>query len=279
MSTRSILALLVVAGGLTAGCISPSPTDRVQAYLGPETDLGKPSPVEATLPAGGFDAAFLVINDTTNPESAGPLSEPILAQMNVRAREQLVLNFPIRFSRELSAEGVTPQGNATELVRLAGSEAGDYMMLVLFSSEESEYAAYFGLGPSQGGGATGTGGVGGRPAIPGYQVQNFALVEMALLETGSGRLIIGANGRAWATLNRLEIPIESNNYPVVRRALHNAPIFPEEDVAYDTLRGVAADDALKEALMQLKIAWAKRFPPSKTAGNPTAAGSRSEGGT
>ena len=90
--------------------------------------------------------------------------------------------------------------------------------------------------------------------------ENYALVELALLDTQACRALIQAQGQAYSTLKKLDVLITPNNiYPVVRRALMNPPIYPDPEHADDTLRGVASDDALKQALIHLKEEWMRVF--------------------
>ena len=66
------------------------------------------------------------------------------------------------------------------------------------------------------------------------------------------------DGQAWATLERLAVPLESNVYPVVRRAQTQPPIYPKsESDAFETLRWVSGQDAIAQAVMHLEEEWNK----------------------
>jgi hypothetical protein len=86
------------------------------------------------------------------------------------------------------------------------------------------------------------------------------LVELALMDVAPGQLVARADGRAWSQLLRLDVPIESNVYPVIHRSLRAAPIYPPEEQAKDVLRSIAGDEALEQAVMHLQQSWAKRSP-------------------
>ncbi|MEO8327326.1 MAG: hypothetical protein ABI618_15855, partial [Nitrospirota bacterium] len=65
-------------------------------------------------------------------------------------------------------------------------------------------------------------------------------------------------GQAWASLERLNVPLESNVYPVVRRYQNQPPIYPNsESEEYETLRWVSGQDAIAQAVMHLEILWKK----------------------
>jgi len=124
------------------------------------------------------------------------------------------------------------------------------VLVALFSSEESEVPTYLGVtgDPEQGG---------GRPGVPGYEAVNYALAELALIDAVSGQVVARSEGRVWVRLNRLNVPIKSNAYPVIHRSLRVAPIYPPEADAKDILRSIAGDEALEQAVAKLQEAWAK----------------------
>jgi hypothetical protein len=59
-------------------------------------------------------------------------------------------------------------------------------------------------------------------------------------------------------LERLAVPLQSNIYPVVRRAQTQPPIYPNsESEAFETLRWVSGQDAIAQAVMHLEELWRK----------------------
>ena len=92
----------------------------------------------------------------------------------------------------------------------------------------------------------------------GYRAENYARLELALLDGQTGRPVVMTDGQAWATLERLAVPLESNVYPVVRRAQTQPPIYPKsESDAFETLRWVSGQDAIAQAVMHLGEEWNK----------------------
>jgi hypothetical protein len=126
------------------------------------------------------------------------------------------------------------------------------VLIALFSSAESEVPVYLPLdgAPEQGG---------ARPQVSGFETNNYALAELALLEVQTGRVVAKAEGRAWTQLNHLYAPVESNSYPVIHRSQRIAPIYPKEANAKEVLRSVAGDEALEQAIFDLQKQWQKAF--------------------
>ena len=242
--------VLIIFASLLLSCSTETPA-RMNAYLGPSGGQGVSSG-QPTLPEGGIQAGLLVINDTTAPGSAPPLSPENLAILTEGIRVQIMKAVPITFVNVIDNPGITPNGDSQQIAALARQAGVSYLMLAILSSNESEVPTYLPInGIIQGGG--------GPPTTPGYEAENFAIAELALLDGTTGRALVQTHGRAYATLYRLNVPTESNAYPVVVRAQLFNPIFPQGNNAHDTLRGVAADDAIKQSVMHLKTEWNDKF--------------------
>ena len=242
----SILASLLVA------CGTDSPA-RMNAYLGAMNAKGTaPAQEPVQIPEGGIQAGLLIINDTTAPGSAPSLSPEAFSALSEGIRVQIMNAVPITFVKVLDNTGITPRGNSEELLARARQEGLSYLMVAILSSNESEIPTYLPInGIIQGGGGPNT--------VPGYEAQNFSVFELALLDSKTGRSLIQANGRAYSTLYRLNVPTDSNVYPVVVRARLFNPIYPQGNNAHDTLRGIAGDDAIKQGVMHLRIMWKDQF--------------------
>lgn len=252
MRIQNILSwfVLVVLAGMLLACSTETPA-RMNAYLGPGAGKSASSG-QQPMPEGRIQAGLLVINDTTAPDSAPPLSPEAFAALAEGIRVQIMNAVPITFVKVLDNTGITPNGDSQEVVALARQGGLDYLMLAILSSNESEIPTYLPInGIIQGGG--------GPPTTPGYEAQNFALAELALLDGNTGSSLVQTHGRAYATLYRLNVPTESNAYPVVVRSRLFNPIFPQGNNAHDTLRGIAADDAIKKGVLELTIEWNEKF--------------------
>jgi len=242
---------LLLHAFLLAGC-SQTPIARMDSYLGLSTQ-GTPAITSAPVDksSGPFDVGLLVINDISAQDSAPALSDKARAFLTDQVQRRVETAVPIRIVTVLAGTEAALSHDSQRLRQFAQERAVPYLLLALFSSAESEVPTYLGLGgsPEQGG---------GRPNVPGFEANNYALAELALLNVATGQLVARADGRAWSQLLRLYVPIKSNVYPVVHRSLRTAPIYPPEDQAKDVLRSIAGDEALEQAVMHLQESWAKR---------------------
>jgi len=250
MRPLTLLSAFLAGAVLSAGC-STKPPARIAAYLGPAVESAQTTPADLrALAEVQWQAGLLLINDTSLAESAPALSDGSLAFLSDAVRHRIEQKTPIRITKVLPSSGLTPD-TAQQTVTSLGREQGvPYILVVVFSSMESEVPLMlpFTGDPEQGG---------GRPGTPGFEAVNYALAELALLETGTGKVVARSDGRAWSRLNRLYVPVKSNAYPVIHRSLRVAPIYPKEENAKDVLRSVAGDEALEQAVYLWEMAWAK----------------------
>ena len=204
------------------------------------------------LPAGKVTAALVVLNDTNFEKSAPELRKGTLQNLGEQLKTDLEKQIPIHLKASVYPEILTPEKSSETFVRLAKEEDVPYVLVALLSSSEWEVFDRFPVqGMQQGGGMRGGG-------MPGYRVENYARWELALLDGQTGRPVIKTDGQAWAYLERLVVPIESNVYPVVRRDLTQPPIYPNsEGDAYETLRWVSGQEAIAQAVMHLEGIWKK----------------------
>ena len=91
--------------------------------------------------------------------------------------------------------------------------------------------------------------------LTGHQTENHATVELGFLDLKSGKLLLQSQGTSYATLEQLDVPLASNRYPRVRGSAMTNPIYPEEGKALETLRMVALNEALDQAVMKLAGKW------------------------
>jgi hypothetical protein len=250
-SRRMDLLSTILGTGLLSlvlgGCAGEWPQARLDAYLGqqPIQDLsrfaGLPSPVQAGL---------VLFNDTTAPDSAPKLSEASLTSLTEHVRKQLMHDVPLEVVRIVHSPGPGAEPpKLRSVLQWAKDQHVDYLVMAVLSSTEIEVPERF---PWRGS----TLGAIARGLQFGYRAENLALAEMALVDVQTGRVLARVEGQAWASLDRLDPPIESNEYPVVRRNLEDPPIYPEkEEEAHDVMRAVAAGDAVNQAVLHLKEAW------------------------
>lgn len=231
-----------------AGC-GEWPRVHLDTYFGQQLTVddsrfeGLPGPVQAGL---------VVFNDTTAQDSAPELSEASLTSLTEHVRKQLMHDVSLEVVRIVHSPqpGASPPKLALVL-QWATDHHVDYLVMAVLSSNEIEVPERF---PWRGS----TLGAIARGLTFGYRAENLALAEMALIDVRGGQVLVRIEGNAWASLDRLDPPIESNEYPVVRRNLEDPPIYPQNDeVAHDVMRAVAAGDAIDQAVLHLKEAWGR----------------------
>ena len=241
----AILATGLVA--LVSGGCGEWPQARLDTYFGQQPETGGFAVAE--LPQGPIHASLWVLNDTGAPDSAPELSEASLASLTEHVRQQLLHAVPIKVRAVHSSDLDALPPEFDTVLHWAKNRQVDYLVLAILSSSEIEVPERF---PWRGS----TLGAIARGLLFGYRAENLALAELALIDVRGGQVLVRVEGQAWASLDRLDPPIESNEYPVVRRNLEDPPIYPEKEAdAHDVMRAVAAGDAVDQAVLHLKEAW------------------------
>lgn len=250
------LVLRITLSCVFFGGCSGWPQARLDSYLGlqPELEANLSGIVE--LPKGPIRTGLWVLNDTTALDSATPLLEASLVALTEHVQHQLMHAVPIEVAHVTSASTPAVRApNFTAILQWGKEQRVDYLVIVVLSSTEIEVPERF---PWRGS----TPGAIGRGLLLGYRAENLALAELALVDVSAGHVLIRVAGYAWASLDRLDVPLASNVYPVVRRNLEDPPIYPnEEENAHDVMRAVAGHDAMNQAVMHLKEAWDRAKRP------------------
>jgi len=241
--------MMLVAGLMCislVGCSTGWPQGRLATYLGPMSS----SPAETKMAKyGDVRAGLVVVNDTSAHDSAPQLSAESFDAIKEHIQFQLTKEVPMVL---VGLDTPIPSTLPTELaslLQMAKDQQVDYVVLAVVSSTEIEVPDRLPLQGSFSGG-------GMRGLLVGYRAENLALAELALVDVQTGQTLIHADGQAWASLERLDVPLESNIYPVVRRGLEIPPIYPtREDRAHDVMRAVASSEAINQAVMHFKESW------------------------
>lgn len=247
---RFLAAALLLITVVLEGC-TQHPLPRMDGYLGSAGQgAGDGVVFQADQKGGQLNAGLLLVNDTSAQRSAPALSDKAKAFLADQVRQRVERATPIRLGQVLMVGDPSRPQDQAALAGLAREQGCTHALVALFSSEESEVPTYLPVtgDPEQGG---------TRPGVPGYEAVNYALAELALIDAASGQVVARSQGRAWARLNRLNVPIKSNAYPVIHRSQRVAPIYPPEADAKDILRSIAGDEALEQAVAKLQEAWAK----------------------
>ena len=245
-----VVGLLVLVLSGSCSFLENTPK-RLPVYLPPVSATGEATAKSKTLPLGDITGALVVVNDTGFQKSAPGLLPGTLQNLGEYLQEEVQNQLPIQLSSVVYPDALKPAGSADQFIQLAKDHGVPYLLLAVLSSSEWEVSDRFPLGGVEQGGLRGGG-------LVGYRAENYARLELALLDGQTGRPVVTTDGQAWATLERLAVPLESNVYPVVRRAQTQPPIYPNsEEDAFETLRWVSGQDAIAQAVMHLEEAWNK----------------------
>ncbi|MCC6141744.1 MAG: hypothetical protein IT389_14125 [Nitrospira sp.] len=199
-----------------------------------------------------LDVALVVINDATGKDSAPPLSGEELRPVPEFFRALVERDLPVKVVREAPVRVVFARTETISLKQTAGEQDVEILLLAILSHVENRSQDSLLLdGSHEGGGAMGT--------VLGSVTSDYALVELALLDTKDGRVLAHAEGRGWATLEEIDSGLASNVYPAIRKAGRTQRYFPprEDPAKRATLHWVAGEDALSQAVAHLKENWGR----------------------
>ncbi len=233
------------------GCSLDNTPKRLGAYL-PQPSAQEGVVTKTALPAEGVTSILVVLNDSGFEKSAPELRRGTLENLGEHLKTELHNQLPFQIHSVVYPEGLQPKRSVDQFIQLGKEQNVPYLLLAVLSSSEWEVFDRLPLGGYQQPSGMRGGG------MPGYRVENYARLELALLDARTGQPVVITDGQAWATLERLVVPLESNVYPVVRRAQTQPPIYPNsESEEYETLRWVSGQDAIAQAVMHLEILWKK----------------------
>ena len=234
---------LILSVGFSVSCGTLSPPPKSQNYLGVDIPtIEKPSLNSYVGSRNELRIGLFIVFDTSDPDSAPALSNNgqtrFLAQIVQHTEEML----PLKVVEVFRGTDIKPGKGREQFVNPTLGKEIDGIMVVVISGVESQTPAYLHSLVEVG-------------SLPGFQTQNFSLIEMTLLEPSDGNPLLQAQGRAYATLEHLAESLSSNRYPNIRRSSQERPIFPHPDNAHETLRIVTLSDALDQAIWKLKKEW------------------------
>ena len=233
------------------GCSLDNSPKRLSAYLPQPTGQAE-DVAKRGFPAEGVPGVLVVLNDSGFEKSAPELRRGTLENLGEHLKTEIHKHLPIQLNSVVYPDGMQRNGSADQFIQLAKEQNVPYLLLAVLSSSEWEVFDRLPMQGNQGGGGMRSIG------MAGYRAENYARVELALLDGQTGQPVVSTDGQAWATLERLAVPMESNVYPVVRRAQTQPPIYPNsERDAFETLRWISGQDAIAQAVMHLEELWRK----------------------
>lgn len=242
----AMLGLLAVPFILSA-CASAVPPSRLADYIGREGVSGLSV---ADMPAQRpIRSGLVVISDTSGPDAAPPLPDEAVVRLAETLRDELNRVTPVSIQQILPNNGLGPGGDSTQIVELGKKHGLEYVTVAVLSSTEVEYPQTVFLAWT-------------AHSQPGWRRDNWSLVELAVVEVKTGKTLMHAEGRAWATLDRPAAPGVNQWYPVVwlRPMEPNWRWWPPTyEGAPNTLRVIAMNQAAKRVVLNLQGAWIERL--------------------
>jgi hypothetical protein len=193
-------------------------------------------------------AGLVVISDTSAGEAAPSLPDEAVSRLAEYLKEQISSFLPIAIETVLPTESMPPGGDLAKFRELGARYKFDYLVVAVLSSTEQEYPIYVFLGWTS-------------HMQPGLRRDNWSLAEVALIELATGRTLLKAEGRGWATLDRPTAPGINQWYPVVwlRPQDPNRRYWPPTYAgALTTLRVIAMNDAVRRLVVNLQDAWIRQ---------------------
>lgn len=230
-----------------SGCVALAPPSRLADYVGQQA-VGAPPP-EAVLPdQRPLAAGLLLIDDTLDPDASPSLPDQALVQMAEQLQQQLTQLLPLSIEKIIPADGISPSHDPKPFAEIGRKHGLDYLVLVIASATEQEYPFYVAVGWV-------------THVVPGLRRDNWSLVEVALVDVKRSQVLVHAEGRGWATLDRPTTPDINQWYPVIwKRPLEPNWRWwpPTYESAPHTLRVIAMHEAVKRLVINFQDAWLRK---------------------
>lgn len=242
-----LLMISSLAGLGLSACATVVPPNRLADYVGPQAV--RETPPDVTLPdKRPLRAGLLLIADTTAPGASPSLPDQALVQMAEQLQQQFSQFLPLSIEKIVPADGVRPGHDPAPFAEIGRKQGLDYLVLVIASATEQEYPFYVAVGWT-------------THVVPGLRRDNWSLVEVALLDMKTSQVLVHAEGRGWATLDRPTTPDVNQWYPVIwKRPLEPNWRWwpPTYESAPHTLRVIAMHEAVKRLVINFQDAWLKK---------------------
>lgn len=222
-------------------CASAIPPARIGDYVSTERQAG--GDAFTRIDQRPLEAGFVVVSDTAAPGAAPNLPEEALLRLGESLQRDLARAIPVALTEMISADRIKPQphGDWVQFAELGRQRGLEYLAVVVLSSTEQEYPMTFFLGLT-------------AHAQPGFRRDNWSLLEFALLDLKHNQILIQAEGRGWATLDRPSAPGIDQWYPAIYlRPQDERRIWPPTYAgAPNTLRVVSFEQAAKRLILKLQ---------------------------
>jgi hypothetical protein len=236
----------MLSAAFLVSCASAIPPARIGDYVASLHRAGNGA--FTTINQRPLQAGLVVLSDTADLGAAPSLPEEALVRLGERLQQDLGHAGPVAIIEVIQAGHVTPQvqGDWAQFGELARQRGFDYLAVVIASSTEQEYPATFFLGETTHG-------------QPGFRRDNWSLLEFVLLDLKRKQVLMQAEGRGWATLDRPGVAGISQWYPAIYlRPQDERRIWPPTyEGAPNTLRVVSFEQAAKRLVLRLRNSWCR----------------------
>ncbi|HSQ51603.1 MAG TPA: hypothetical protein VLL94_10090 [Nitrospiraceae bacterium] len=245
---------LMLSAVFVASCASSIPPARIGDYLasGRQADVGAFTKIDQRP----LQAGLVVVSDTAEPDAAPNLPEEALVRLGENLQRDLGRAIPVAITAVISADRIRPEmhGDWTQFAELGRLRGLDYLAVVVVSSTEQEYPVTLFLGLT-------------THAQPGFRRDHWSLLEFALLDLKHDQILMQAEGRGWATLDRPSAPGIDQWYPAIfLRPQDERRIWPPSyEGASNTLRVVSFEQAAKRLVLKLQNSWREVVESETTA--------------
>jgi hypothetical protein len=224
-----------------ASCASTIPPARIGDYVSSARQVG--GDAFTRIEQRPLQAGLVVVSDTAAPGAAPNLPEEALARLGESLQRDIGRVIPVAMTEMISADRIRPQpyGDWVQFAELGRQRGIEYLAVVVVSSTEQEYPMTFNLGLT-------------THAQPGFRRDNWSLLEFALLDLKHNQILMQAEGRGWATLDRPSAPGIDQWYPAIYlRPQDERRIWPPTyEGAPNTLRVVSFEQAAKRLVLRLQ---------------------------
>lgn len=235
---------LMLSAIILVSCASTIPPARIGDYIssGRQAD----DDAFARIDQRPLQAGFVVVSDTAELGVDPNLPEEALTRLGESLQRDLGRAIPLAITEMIPADHIKPQpqGDWAQFVELGRQRQLDYLAVMIVSSTEQEYPVTLFLGLN-------------THAQPGFRRDNWSLLEFALLDLKHNRILMQAEGRGWATLDRPSAPGINQWYPAIYlRPQDERRIWPPTyEGAPNTLRVVSFEQAAKRLVLKLQHSW------------------------
>jgi len=235
---------LMLSAVFLVSCASAIPPARIGDYVSSEHQAGDEA--FTRIDQRPLQAGLVMVSDMAEPGAAPNLPEEALARLGEILQRDLGRAIPVAITEVISADRIRPQpyGDWVQFAELGRQRGLGYLAVVVVSSTEQEYPLTLFLGLT-------------THAQPGFRRDNWSLLEFALLDLKHNQILVQAEGRGWATLDRPSAPGIDQWYPAIYlRPQDERRIWPPTYAgAPNMLRVVSFGQAAQRLVLKLQNSW------------------------